>query len=224
MKRIAIAAVVLSMLLLAGPVYAQEGQDLHWEESPMWGTWSFNAGIMFFTEDDYQDIYGDRGMVFYNMNTSLKLIHELELIGSMGYGFAEGRGISPTTREKTNEWYKLHIAPAGLGLVYRFNFVLDQPLVPYVGGSGILSYWFEEKRDSGWKRRGYNWGAYGNAGLMLLLDNLERRASGSLESAWGINNTYLFYEYRYTSLDDFGQDEVVNLSSHFHSLGLAFEF
>jgi hypothetical protein len=64
----------------------------------------------------------------------------------------------------------------------------------------------------------------GFGGLMFLLDNLEKRASGALESEWGINNTYLIYEFRYTSLNNFGKKDIVDLSSQFHSLGLLFEF
>jgi hypothetical protein len=212
----------------AAPAFAEQSettaQDMHWGESPLYGTWSFNAGLMFFSDESFKDIYGDKGMVFYNMNASWKMIDDFELIGTIGYGFSEGHGISPADQSKTAEKYKLHIAPAGLGLAYRFNFVLDQPVVPYLGASGLASYWFEERLDSSWKRKSYNYGAMGVAGVMFLLDNLEKRASGLLEAQWGINNSYLFYEYRYTSLDNFGQKDVVDLSSQFHSLGILLEF
>lgn len=225
-----IGSICLLLLFLpaAGSLAADDDsmsrQDIHWQESPVWGSWGFNIGMMFFTADDYQKVYGDKGIAFYNMNAGVKLVHELELIGSLGYGFAEGRGVSPADDSKTSEKYKLHIAPAGLGLLYRFNFVLDQPVVPYLGGQGLASYWFEEKLDSSWKRRSYNYGAAGIGGLMFLLDNLEKRASGALESEWGINNTYLFYEFRYSYLSNFDSEDIVDLSSHFHSLGLMFEF
>ncbi|NLH47049.1 MAG: hypothetical protein GX444_00440 [Myxococcales bacterium] len=230
MKRwIGSACLLMLLLLLAVPAPAEEDdplsrQDTHWKESPIWGTWGLNVGMMFYSDEDYQKVYGDKGIAFYNMNAGLKLIQQLELVGSLGYGFSEGSGVSPLDDSKTAEKYKLHIAPGGLGLAYRFNFVLDQPVVPYVGGSGLLSYWFEEKLDSSWKRRSYNYGAMGFGGLMILLDNLEKRASGALESEWGINNTYLIYEYRYTSLNNFGKKDIVDLSSQFHSLGLLFEF
>lgn len=224
MKKLIVALALLTFVCGGSLAWAESAQDSHWQESPLWGTWSFNAGLMFFNEETFSDVYGDKGMVFYNMNTSLKLVADLELVGHIGYGFSEGRGISPQEKSKTDEWYKLHIAPAGLGLAYRFKFWLDQPVVPYVGGAGIMSYWMEERMDSSWKRRGNNYGAIGYGGLMFLLDNIERRASGALEAAWGINNSYLFYEYRYTSLNNFDADEIVDLGSQFHSLGLMFEF
>ncbi|HPM75657.1 MAG TPA: MXAN_2562 family outer membrane beta-barrel protein [bacterium] len=224
MKRLVVALALLTILCGGSLARAESTQDIHWQESPQWGTWSIHAGLMFFNEEAFADIYGDRGMVFYNMNAGLKLIADLELVGHIGYGFSEGRGISPQEKTKTDEWYKLHMAPGGLGLAYRFKFWLDQPIVPYIGGAGIISYWMEERMESSWKRRGYNYGAIGYGGLMILLDNLERRASGALESAWGINNTYIFYEYRYTSLNNFDADEIVDLGSQFHSLGLMFEF
>jgi len=226
MKRAAVAAclAVLALWLSGGVAAAQENQDVHWGESPITGSFSFHAGLMFFNEKDFRDVYGNRGMVFYNGNVGWKIIPQLELLGSIGYGFSEGRGISPLTEEKTDEWYKLHYAPGALGLTYRFNFVLDQPVVPYLGVSGALAYWMEERMQSGWKRRGYLYGMHGAAGLMFLLDKLEPRASGALESMWGINNSYLFYEYRYSYMNDFERADTIDLSSQFHSLGIMFEF
>ncbi len=226
MKRVLVLLLLTGVLLCAGAAFAQEPprQDAHWNESPQWGTWEFNVGLMFFNNEDYEDVYGDKGIAFYHTSASWKIVHHLELVGNIGYGFAEGRGISPRDQSRTAEKYKLHIAPGGLGLQYRFNFGLDQPVVPYVGAAGIASYWFEEKLDSSWKRRSYNYGAQGYAGLMFLLDNIEKRASGSLEAGWGINNTYLFYEYRYTNLDNFGEEDIIDLSSQMHSLGILFEF
>jgi hypothetical protein len=227
MKRLVTLLLMLTIIgATAGLAAAQEPerQDRHWNESPMYGTWEFNAGLMLFTDDGYKDVYGDKGIAFYHMSVSYKLIHHLELVANLGYGFAEGNGISPADKSKTAEKYKLHIAPGGLGLQYRFNFAYDQPVVPYVGAAGIASYWFEERLDSSWKNRSYNYGAQGFAGLMFLLDNIEKRASGALEAEWGINNSYLFYEFRYTNLDNFGEEDVVDLSSQLHSLGILFEF
>jgi len=225
MKRLTMVVVVLGILAFAGAVSAQENrQDLHWKESPIWGTWNLNMGVMIFEAKDYKTVYGSDPIAFYNMDAGLKLIHELELTGTIGYGFAEGHGVSPRNDETTAEKYKLHVAPAGLGLAYRFNFVLDQPVVPYLGAGGLFSYWMEERLDSSWKRKSYNYGAYGKAGLMILLDYLETRASGALEADWGINNTYLFYEYRYNWLNNFDDEDIINLNSQLHTLGLLFEF
>ncbi len=231
MKRLAVVACVLAWLLTAGVAVAQDesapppsNQDRHWNESPIYGTWSFNSGLMFYNSKNFRDVYGNRGMVFYNMNTGLKIVHELELLGSIGYGFSEGRGVDPVAGEKTDEWYKIHYAPGSLGLTYRFNFVLDQPVVPYIGAQGALAYWMEERQHSGQKHRGYLYGMFGSAGVMFLLDKLETRASGALESMWGINNSYLFYEYRYSYMNDFEREDTIDLSSQFHSLGIMFEF
>ena len=226
MKRCATLTLALFAALAATAAFAQEParQDLHWNESPMYGTAGFNVGLMYFTSDDYEDIYGSSGITFYNLTAGWKIVHHLELTGDIGYGFAEGRGVSPLDSGKTAEKFKLHIAPAALGLLYRFNFWLDQVVVPYVGGSGVASYWFEEKLDSSWKRRSYNYGVMGFGGLMFLLDGLEKRASGAMEAEWGINNTYLFYEFRYTSLNNFDAEDIIDLSSSLHTLGILFEF
>jgi len=231
MKRwIGTLGVVAAFLLVLGSVaLARETeettpQDTHWGESPMWGTWSINLGMKFFENIHYKDVYGSSGIAFYNMNASYKIIKDFELVGGIGYGFSEGRGVAPDTGERTAEKYKLHVAPGTLGFLYRFNFVLDQPVVPYVGAAGMLSYWMEERVHTSWKRKSYNYGALGNGGLMFLLDKLEKRASGLMEAQWGINNSYVFLEYRYDWLNNFGQKDIIDLNASFYSAGILLEF
>jgi hypothetical protein len=229
MKRsVVFAGLCAAICLLGGVAWAAgtatSAQDIHWKESPLWGTWSFHVGMLFFNDEQFKNVYGDKGLAFYNMNASWKMIDDFELLGSLGYAYAEGHGISPDDGSKTSERYQLHFAPAALGLAYRFNFVLDQPVVPYLGAAGQFAYWYEGKMDSGTKWRSYNYGACGFGGVMFLLDNIEKRASGLLEAEWGINNSYLFYEYRYSWLNNFDQEDIIDLSSNLHSIGVMLEF
>ena len=82
----------------------------------------------------------------------------------------------------------------------------------------------EERIDSSWKTRGGKWGVAGKGGLMLLLDKAEKRASGAMEREWGVNNTYLFYAYKYTYLNNFDENKGLDLTNNQHNLGVLFEF
>jgi hypothetical protein len=134
-----------------------------WNESPMYGTAGFNVGLMYFTSDDYEDIYGSSGIAFYNLTAGWKIVHHLELTGDIGYGFAEGRGVSPLDSVKPLKNSSCTSPRPRSACCIASNFWLDQVVVPYVGGSGVASYWFEEKLDSSWKRRSYNYGVMGSA-------------------------------------------------------------
>ena len=220
-----IALALLPVLLLLFPIMAgaEEFVDPHWDESPINFTAGFKFGIGFFLSDDTMDVYGEKGVPFYGVEAGWKMVHELELHAEMGYWWDQGRGIA-SDGSRTNEKYKLHMAPAELGLIYRFNFVYDQIIVPYIGASGIYSYFLEERLESSWKTRGALWGVAGKAGLMILLDSAEKLASSKMEGDWGINSTYLVYNFKYNYLNDFDDRKGIDLSSHIHTLGILFEF
>ncbi|MBZ0271564.1 hypothetical protein K8I61_05985 [bacterium] len=216
----------ICFLFLASPAFAQERSqyDPHWFESPRHFSAGFNVGLVFPTADEFQDVYGTKGDAIYTLQAGWRMIHELELHAEGSYFWFEGRGVT-STGDKTQEKFKLHAAPAELGLLYRLAFVPDQIVVPYVGAGYALTYWFEEKLDSSSKNRGLLNGWVGQAGLMVLLDNIEKRSSGRLESDWGINNTYFFYQFKYLAADDFGGgDDTFDLTSMAHSIGVLFQF
>jgi hypothetical protein len=203
--------------------------DTHWFETPRNFTAGFNVGMVFPTSHKLQDVYGTKGDAIYLLQGGWRMVNELELHAEGAYYFFEGHGVTYDDAgdvKKTGEKYKLHVTPAELGLVYRFNFYLDQPVVPYVGAHGLMTYWIEERLDSGDKNRGLIYGWSGQGGLMFLLDKIEPKASGRLESDWGINNTYFFYEYKYSEINDFGQDKnkTLDLTNNAHTLGVLFQF
>ena len=231
-RRIGLAALLGAMTILAGAslAFAQaqdeetSRQDLHWGEKPSVATWSLDGGFMLFTNKLYREVYNNKPIGFINMNASYKMVQQFELIASIGFGTVTGHGVSPADGLPTADKYLLDFAPAGLGLAYRFNFVLDQPVVPYIGGQGVGAYWYETRLHSGWKTRALNYGADGFAGLMFLLDNLDRHASGVMSSYWGINHAYFTYEFRYTTLNNFWQKNITDFSNQEHMFGFTLEF
>ncbi|MCZ7584855.1 MAG: hypothetical protein M5R36_16825 [Deltaproteobacteria bacterium] len=227
-KLILLGAALLLLSPAAAPAqdtYHLPQADQHWRESPRHFSAGFQVGMIFPTHDDVTDVYGTKGDAIYTLHGGWRMVHELELHAEGAYTFYEGNGVDPTGG-KTKEKYKLHIAPAEVGLLYRFAFWPDQIVVPYAAGHYVYTYWFEEKLDSADKNRGLISGWSAQGGLMLLLDDIEKRASGRLESDWGVNNTYLVYQYKYMAVDDFGQDQdkTLDLSAQVHTLGVTFQF
>jgi hypothetical protein len=223
-RRLLFAALIaLVAIAFAAPAFAEEFVDPHWMESPINFSAGFKFGMGFPSTDEFKSVYGEKAIPTYGIEAGWKMVHELELHGELTYWWDQGRGIT-TDDKQTNEKYKMHMAPAELGLIYRFNFVYDQILVPYIGVSGVYSYYLEEKLDSSWKKRGGIWGAAGKAGLMILLDGVEKRASGGLERDWGINSTYLVYHAKYTMLNNFDDQEGLDLTNWQHNFGILWEF
>ena len=71
--------------------------------------------------------------------------------------------------------------------------------------------------------RGGSWGYQLNAGGMLRLDFLEGE-SHALDRQLGINHTYLFGEFQFSQVDNFGQADAISMGDTTFFVGLAMEF
>lgn len=132
------------------------------------------------------------------------------------------------------------VMPLALQVVYRFEFLADRfrvPLVPYAKAGLNYSFWWSKNgsgdistiknEDTGEvidKARGGAWGFQTNIGGMLRLDFLERGTARNLDRATGINHTYLFGEWQFSRVNNFGRKNSINLGDSTWLLGLAVEF
>ncbi len=126
------------------------------------------------------------------------------------------------------------VFPLALQLVYRFELFADRfrvPLVPYAKAGLGYAFWYSTGGDGsisensqGQKARGGAWGYQLNAGGMLRLDFLERGSARTLDRATGINHTYIFGEYQFSQLDNFGRASSISLGDSTFFIGLAMEF
>ncbi|MEZ4383259.1 MAG: MXAN_2562 family outer membrane beta-barrel protein [Nannocystaceae bacterium] len=124
--------------------------------------------------------------------------------------------------------------PMALQLVYRFEFFADRwrvPIVPYAKGGLAWALWWSKDGDGNLSRNsrdekalGGVWGWQLNAGGMLRLDFLEIGTSRNLDRTTGINHTYLFGEFQYSRIDNFGRADSMSLGDATWFLGLALEF
>ncbi|MDP8257142.1 MAG: MXAN_2562 family outer membrane beta-barrel protein [Candidatus Alcyoniella australis] len=225
MRRAALALIVLAALI-SSPALAQQ-LDYELSESSQHFTLGLRVGAMFIIADEFKDIYGEEPLMAYGLSFGYKLVHHLEVIGEAGYANDRGTGVDPSGN-KTGEDYRLHFAPASLGLLYRFDFAHEQVVVPYIGAGGDGAFYYEERIEGGDRTDGGVYGWHGVAGVQFLMDPLDRRAADNLEGDWGINDVYFVIEGRYAALDDFGKNQEQgkgnDLTHWFVSGGLMFQF
>ena len=125
------------------------------------------------------------------------------------------------------------VIPITLLLGYRFELLADRfriPLVPYARAGIAHGFWVEKKgkklttNDAGEQSRGGSWGWQANLGLMLRLDFIERATSVDLDRFTGINHTYVFGEYQFSRLNNFGANTAMSVGADTFMIGLAAEF
>lgn len=124
--------------------------------------------------------------------------------------------------------------PLALLLSYRFELLADRlrvPLVPYAkAGLAYSLYWSKSgsgnlaRNSRGEAGRGGVPGWQVNLGGMLRLDFLEPTTAKKLDNTTGINHTYLFGEYQYSRIDNFGVGRSISLGDSTWFAGLAIEF
>ncbi len=70
---------------------------------------------------------------------------------------------------------------------------------------------------------GGTWGYHAALGVAFALDVLDRGAVKNLDTAVGINHTYVFAEYYWSVLNGIGQDHPLRIGTNTWSAGLSFE-
>jgi hypothetical protein len=131
------------------------------------------------------------------------------------------------------------VMPLALQAVYRFELMADKihvPLVPYAKAGLNYTFWWSKNGDGDItvikdaegnvtdRARGGAWGFQINAGGMLRLDFLERGTARSLDRTTGINHTYVFGEWQFSRVNNFGRKNSISLGDSTWLVGLAMEF
>jgi len=124
--------------------------------------------------------------------------------------------------------------PVSALVSYRFELLADRykvPLVPYAEAGATYAFWWTRdgrrniaRDDDGDKGAGGVWGFTLNAGMMLRLDFIERGTAKKMDQTTGINHAYLFGEFSYSRLDNFGIGNTISLGDATWFAGLGIEF
>lgn len=161
-------------------------------------------------------------------------------VGSLGVGFHLAYGnISGKALEESGEESidstELHWLPLRISLVYRFDYLWTRFNFPFTlyakAGFDYAFYWIVDGSDSvataddDSKGYGGTFGFHVVAGLAFVLDWLAPDMEKSFDVEWGINNSYLFAEFMYSNINNFGAKGAFDLSDKatFH-IGLGLEF
>lgn len=174
-------------------------------------------------ELNYSDFYGSANLI------GLDFIYEwqpLKKWGKAGFqlggglSLANGRGYfnSGDSREPL-ETYTLFSIPLFGGVIYRFEFVNRQWVVPYVSG-GLVYNGFVEYRDDGENTIVGTPAGYGAGGLLVNLTAFNKRLAFIMDREYGYSSLWLTFEYRLNQ----GFNEELDISSDQFSLGIGLDY
>lgn len=159
-------------------------------------------------------------------------------VGTIGPGLSVGSvSMSRTARTKqsnreSGDEYSLTIYPFALNAVLRADALWHDrgfPLVPYDKLGLGMAFWEASTTGgtstfNGVSGKGTTWGTNVALGLGFALDAIDHGATRNMDNAIGINNTYVFFELYWLSLNGLGQDKALYVGSNSWTMGLAFEF
>lgn len=188
-------------------------------------------------------------------NNSSMWLGEVELerqlfqrLGSLAIGLAAGYAEKyghaivtegPTAGSSNGEAVSLKLVPMKALLVYRFDYLMTKynvPLVPFAKAGFELAHWWTSKGTmtpevaDNVSGVGWSYGIVASIGACFLLDILDPRLARDFDTGVGINHSYLFAEFNFNEVNDFGRStsngtkNALDLSARFVMFGLAFEY
>ena len=182
----------------------------------------------------YADIFGSGAMLLGEIEAERYFWHGYGSAGaSLSVGYAE-KYASALAPPGANVDVKtaLKVVPIRLAGTYRYDYLalhFGIPFVPYAKVGLVYTPWWSSKGAAavdyadGVRAAGGKWGFELVGGLSLMLDVLEPRLAHDFASDLGVVHTYLFGEFTYADVNNFGQNGL-DLSSRHWMFGLAFEY
>ncbi len=190
------------------------------------------------SSNPYETIFGNKSMLYGGAEFDFIAWHAY---GAVSIGFAAGYAekYAPAllvTNDQSNgqpstEKTALIIFPMRLPVAYRFDVTWSRwhiPFVPYVKAALLATPWRVTKGGdtevvNGQSGAGIKWGFGFTAGVAFVLDVLSTQMAKDLSTDTGIRHSYIFAEYNFDKLDDFGKVGL-SLSARYFTFGLGFEF
>jgi len=238
-------AVALGVLALLG---ALPSQALEVSDAPTLSTHSPRTGALEFklggykpridteaglTDTPYANTFGNESMLLFEVEMQR---YFFQRFGSAGVGFSAGYAEKYSdavteTGELAAEKTALKVVPLKLNALYKFDYAAFRwgvPLVPYGKLGLIYMPWWINKGDSTQQLddrsgKGGRWGYGLTLGASFLLDVLEPRLARDFDTDLGVNHSYIFAEWTYAEVNNFGSSGLV-LSSRHWMFGLALDY
>ncbi|RAL22248.1 hypothetical protein DL240_10365 [Lujinxingia litoralis] len=187
-------------------------------------------------EGPFESFFGGKSMVLGEVEYDHHLwrgFGKLSLGFNAGYGSVSARVHTPEGMPiEVSDEARFRVIPLRAGLVYRYDYSAlhhNIPLVPKLKAGLDYHLWRVvgpdgETAGAGEERAaGGKFGWHVTAGLNFHLDFIDQGSAAAFDMSWGVNNSYLFAEYTWANVDNFGGEGLDLSTSHF-AFGLAFEF
>ena len=203
---------VLLMLLAAGAGGAKEEEPKS----------HFAAGLdyaqVYFQDQVFKEVFRHDYLPGGKLIFTWYPVRNLGLTGEAGVFYASGFAVGKTGR-RSGEKLQLYVIPTQLELNYRFDFLNEQVVVPWLSAGG--DYWlYREENEFAKRVQGDKKGWHAGAGLGIQLDRLEPDSMNDLEQDFGVENVFLELGVQRTSMSRAGLD----FSGWIYQAGLLFEF
>lgn len=187
----------------------------------------------------YEQVFGNRNPLLIEAEYGYQVyqgIGSLSVAGNLGFARVRAKALS-SEGGRTADDTRFTTVPIRLGLVYRFDYLMDRWSIPFALSLKLgYDHYFWNVRDSNGRAtattadgdsvdgRGQTYGYHYAVGFHILLDWFTPQMARSFDLNSGVNNTYFFAEYMRAVVDDFGADDSWDLGSSQVTFGLAFEF
>ena len=212
MRMILVTAFFVLMMMVPFSVSADS------EEDPRWSI-ALKGGQGEMQTENWETVY-DENIEFGGIEFGWKFSQQLGINIGASYSRSTGKAKTESGRISIDD-VKTKLVPVEISCVYRLVFANDQIFLPYVAGG--YTHTFYKTQLNADERTGDQSGYHLKGGFQLLLDLLEPSSADTMETRWGVINTYLFLEYYFSEVDDFGS-ESTDLGSEGIVGGLIFEF
>lgn len=250
MKRWSWALTIAALVAWVNPVTAQGvddfgayGYDDGSYETPQDAAFELRFGPYLPNVDDefggsgpFERFFGDENRYLLGFEGDWQLLR-IPHVGTLGPGL--GWGIVSmdgktfrSTGEEADQTTSLTIMPMyGVG-VLRVDVLARETPVPLAAhaklGLGYAMWWTDDgvglaRDEEGVEGKGSSYGYQGALGIDLLLDAFDGTGARDLDSTFGVNNSYLFFEWYMSDLDGFGSGDQMQVGTSTWMLGLTLE-
>lgn len=183
----------------------------------------------------YYNTFGDNPRLYVGLELDWQTLR-IPHLGTIGPGLGVGmvsmsRNVRTASGRESGDETSLDIYPFYAVAVLRADALwrdLGFPLVPYAKAGLAMALWRASNSGgtsdaAGVKGKGDSWGTNIAIGLAFALDAIDQGASRNMDNATGINNTYVYFEQYWLSLNGFGGSDL-RVGTSTWAMGLAFEF
>jgi len=226
-------------LLWAQTAWAESERDMMLELK--FGPYRPNVDSEFKSGSPCEKAFGSGSMFMSKLEFDYEFFKRhgtLAVGGTFGYAHDTGHGVTKEGKEASDET-AFHVIPLTLDLIYRWDYLAQAhgvPLVPNVkagfdyyiwwitNGVGHVPQYKDPNTGKVSQGRGGTFGGHVTLGLSFLLDWLAPDMAQTFDTDVGVNNTFIFAEYTFSWINDFGVRKRMDLGSRTFLAGIAFEF